>query len=134
MGHNLGTAVLVVAVLFCLLTTVSSGADPENFARRLGLTISNAGGINEIRAQYAGFFLAIAIVCGLSLGAALPRQLSFVVLISIFGGLLFGRLASWVMNGGFTGYSGTIRSLYVIDALGLVLALTALAFDNPRAH
>jgi hypothetical protein len=134
MGHKLGTAVLVVAVLFCLLTTVSSGADPENFARRLGLTISDAGGINEIRAQYAGFFLAIAIVCGLSLGAVLPRQLSFVVLSSIFGGLLFGRLASWVLNGGFTGYSGTIRSLYVIDALGLVLALTALAFDNPRAH
>ena len=134
MGHKLGTAVLAVAVLFCLLTTLSSGGDPEGFARRLGLTISDAGGINEIRAQYAGFFLAIAIVCGLSLGAVLPRQLSFVALSAIFGGLLFGRLVSGFMNGGFSGYSGTIRSLYVIDALGFVLALTALAYDNPRAH
>jgi Domain of unknown function (DUF4345) len=134
MGHKLGTAVLAVAALFCLLTTVSSAVDPETFARRLGLSISDAGGINEIRAQYAGFFLAIAIVCGLSLAAVLRRQLSFVVLSTIFGGLLFGRLVSWMMNGGFGGYSATIRSLYVIDALGLALALTALAYDNPRAH
>jgi predicted lipid-binding transport protein (Tim44 family) len=57
-----------------------------------------------------------------------------VALSAIFGGLLFGRLVSGFMNGGFSGYSGTIRSLYVIDALGFVLALTALAYDNPRAH
>ena len=134
MGHKLGTAVLVVAVLFCLLTTLSSGVDPETFARRLGLSLSNAGGINEIRAQYAGFFLAIAVVCGLSLAAVLPRQVSFVLLSAIFGGLLFGRLVSWGMNRGFSGYSETIRSLYLIDALGLALALTALAYDNPRAQ
>ena len=40
MGHKFGTAVLVVAVLFCLLTTLSSAANPEAFARGLGLSIS----------------------------------------------------------------------------------------------
>jgi hypothetical protein len=133
MGHKFGTAVLVVAVLFCLLTTLSSAANPEAFARGLGLSISNAGGINEIRAQYAAFFLAVAIVCGLSLAAVLPRQMSFVLLSAIFGGLIFGRLVSLGLNGGFGGYSATIRSLYAIDAVGLALALTALLYDKPRA-
>jgi hypothetical protein len=133
MGHKFGTAVLVVAVLFCLLTTLSSAANPEAFAGRLGISLSNAGGINEIRAQYAGFFLATGIVCALSLSVVLPRQVSFVLLSAIFGGLFFGRLVSLVLNGGFSGYSATIRSLYAIDAVGLALALAALVYDQPRA-
>jgi len=131
MGYKFGTAVLIVGVLFCLLTTWSSGARPESFAERLGLQIVNAGGVNEIRAQYAGFFLAVAIICAASLAGLLSRQASFVVLGTVFGGLLAGRLASLAFNGGTAGYGPTILALYAIDAIGLALVVAAFVLDNP---
>jgi hypothetical protein len=126
-----GTAVLVINVLFCLLTVWSSGTAPESFAVRLGLGIVNAGGINEVRAQYSGFFLAVAIVCTASLFGLLSRQTSFIVLSVVFGGLLAGRLVSLALNGGVVGYGPTILALCVIDSIGLALAVASFIFENP---
>lgn len=95
-----------------------------------GLTIANAGGYNEIRSQYAGFFLAAAAVCAIALGGLVPRRAAFIVLAVIFGGLFAGRLASLGLNGGIGGYSPTILALYAIDAVGLALAMTAMAVDR----
>ena len=114
-----GTIVLVIATLFFLYTAWSSGIAPVEFAERLGLTVANAGGYNEIRAQYAGFFFAAALVCVASLAGAMA-----------FGGLLAGRLASAVLDGGMAGYSSTIVALHAIDAGGLALAVAALAFQH----
>src|ERR1700692_4505182 len=74
-----GTSVLAINVLFCLFTAWSSAAEPEGFAAKLGLGIVNAGDLNEVRAQYSGFFLAVAAVCIASLCGMLSRQTSFVV-------------------------------------------------------
>lgn len=103
---------------------------PARFAERLGLAIANTGGYNEIRAQYAGFFLAVAVVCGASLAGVVSRQAAFVVLIVVFGGLIAGRLASLALDGGAAGYGPTIRSLYLIDGIGFTLAIAALAVDR----
>jgi hypothetical protein len=130
MGHTFGAIILAVAALFGLYTAWLSGVAPARFAEQLGLTIANAGGLNEIRAQYAGFFLAIAAVCAVSLIGVLPRQAGFVVLVVVFGGLLGGRLVSLALNGGFAGFGPTIRALYAIDALGLALSVTAMAVDR----
>jgi hypothetical protein len=129
-GHRFGTFILIVAALFCLLTTWSSGAAPAKFAQRLGLAIVNAGGTNEIRAQYAGFFFASAIVCVFALAGALPRQAAFVVLAAIFGGLIAGRVTSFALNGGSAGYPPMIMTLYAIDSIGFAMALAGLAFDR----
>jgi len=51
----------MINILFFLLTTWSSATAPESVAAKLGLGIVNAGGINEVRAQYSGFFLAAAL-------------------------------------------------------------------------
>jgi uncharacterized protein DUF4345 len=131
MGHRLGTFVLIIAVLFCLLTTWTSGTAPAKFAERLGLSVANAGGVNEIRAQYAGFFFAAAVICIASLVGALSRQAAFAVLTTIFGGLIAGRAVSFVLDGGTTGYTPTILALYLIDSIGCVLALAGFAFDKP---
>jgi hypothetical protein len=125
-----GTAVLVINILFFLLTTWSSATAPENFAAKLGLGIVNAGGINEVRAQYSGFFLAAALVCTASLFGLLSRQTSFVVLGAVFGGLFAGRLVSLALDGGVAGYGPTILALYAIDAIGLALAVAAYVLDN----
>src|SRR5207244_13221970 len=108
-----------INVLFCLFTVWSSAIAPESFAARLGLGILNAGGVNEVRAQYSGFFLAVAIVCTASLLGLISRQTSFVVMGAVYGGLLGGRLHSLALNAGVAGYGPTILARYVIDAIGL---------------
>jgi carbon starvation protein CstA len=130
MASKFGTAVLVVALLFCLLTTLSAGIRPDRFADQLGLKIINAGGTNEVYAQYAGFFLAVAMVCLVALSGHAPRSAAFIVLIAVFGGLIAGRVLSLISNGGTAGFTPMIVSLYAIDAIGLALATMALAFDR----
>jgi uncharacterized membrane-anchored protein YitT (DUF2179 family) len=130
MPQIFGTAVLVVNVLFCLFTTWRSVTAPESFAAKLGLGIVNAGGINEVRAQYSGFFLAVALVCTASLFGLLSRQTSSAILGAVFGGLLAGRLVSLALNGGVAGYGPTILALYAIDAIGLALAVASFVLDS----
>jgi hypothetical protein len=130
MGRSFGTIVLVVAGLFSLFTAWSSGTAPAKFAEQLGLSISNFGGVNEVRAQYAGFFFAIALACAGSLAGLIPRQSSFLVLVLVFGGLLAGRLVSLALNGGTAGYSPSILALYAIDFVGLALCLSAMIADR----
>jgi hypothetical protein len=131
MSQAFGTAVLTINVLFCVFTAWSSGIRPEEFASRLGLEIANAGGINEVRAQYSGFFLAVALVCVASLLGWITRQTSFVVVGAVFGGLLAGRVVSVALNGGVSGYTPSIIALYAIDFVGLALAVTSFVLDSP---
>src|SRR5260370_40669393 len=123
MANAFQTSVLTIATLFCLLTTWSSGTAPARFAERLGLAIANSGGYNEIRAQYAGFFLAVPGVCGASLAGVVSRQAAFGVLIVVFGGLVAGRLASFALAGGPAGYGPTIPAPDLVDAARLTRAV-----------
>jgi hypothetical protein len=131
MSTLFGTIVLVINILFCLLTVWTSAADPVGFAARLGLDVVNAGGVNEVRSQYAGFFLAVALVCATSLAGFLPRQAAFVIMAAVFGGLLAGRLGSLALNAGTAGYGPTILALYLIDGVGFALAVASLVLDHP---
>jgi hypothetical protein len=128
-AHGFGALVLVAAAAFCLATAWRSFTAPEQFARQLGMTLSNAGGFNEIRAQYAGFFFAMACVCGAALRGLFARDYAFVVLATLFGGLIGGRLISLAINRGIGGYGPTILALYGVDTAGCGLALAALALD-----
>lgn len=128
------TFVLLLAASFCFFTAASSGIFPRQFASRLGLTISGASGYNEIRAQYAGFFLASAAICIAALLGYVTRRSAYTVLAVLFGGLITGRLGSLAMNGGFEGYTSTIVSLYAIDATGFLLSLAAIVLDRKFAR
>ena len=130
MASKFGTAVLVVTLLFCLLTTLSAAVRPDRFAEQLGLRVVNAGGVNEVYAQYAGFFLAVAIICLLAVLGYAPRGAAYILLAVVFGGLIGGRVVSLIANGGTAGFTPTIVSLYAIDAIGLLMASIALAFDR----
>jgi hypothetical protein len=70
----LGTGYLWASGLFCLFTSWSSFVDPAGFGRRLGLVAGGADGLNEVRAQYGGFFLAVAAVDALVLFNILDRR------------------------------------------------------------
>ena len=109
------------------------GLEKWNLASRVCRTARpepNAGGYNEIRAQYAGFFLAAALLCAFSLAGLVPRQAAFIVLIVIFGGLLAGRVVSLTLDGGIAAYGSTIVALYAIDAIGLALGIAALVLHE----
>jgi hypothetical protein len=130
MRHNFRTFVLIIVALFSLFTAWSSGMAPAKFAQQLGLSVANAGGFNEIRAQYSGFFLAVAVVCIASLADMVARQPALIVVAVVFGGLIGGRLVSLGLNRGVAGYGPTILALYAIDATGFVLAITAMMLEN----
>jgi Domain of unknown function (DUF4345) len=130
MAHLFGSIVLTITALFCLWTAGISGMKPRAFAARLGLTVANPGGENEVRAQYAGFFLAVGAVCAAALTGLVPRQAALIVLAVVFGGLIAGRLVSLALNGGVAGYGPTIRALYAIDATGFAVTLAALIVDK----
>ena len=68
----------------------------------------------------------------LSLAGWIPRNTAFVVNITIFGGLVAGRLVSLFLDGGIRKYGPLIRALFVIDALGF--ALSVVAFTLERSH
>jgi hypothetical protein len=130
MASRFGSIILVVAILFFLLTTLSARVRPERFAEQLGMKVVNAGGTNEVYAQYAGFFLAAAIVCLIALLGQIARAAAYIMLVAIFGGLLAGRVFSLMANGGMAGFTPTIVSLYAIDAIGLLVSATAYALDR----
>jgi|SRR6185312_3429767 hypothetical protein len=135
MRRTVSTVILLILALFFFLTAWTSGTDPAAFAQQLGLAITNPGGYNEIRSQYGGCFLFAAIACFATLGGWVSRRSAFVVATVIFGGLLAGRLVSLWADGGFSEYGGPIRALYIIDPVGLTLAVTAMLLDsrNPDA-
>lgn len=126
MAQLFPTAVLAICGLFFLVTTWSSASAPTQFAGRLGLAIADPGGVNEIRAQYAGFFFAAALVCAAALAGWVSRSTALLVAAVIFGGLIGGRLVSLALDGGVAGYGPIIRALYAIDATGFALAVAAL--------
>lgn len=123
------TGVLALAVIFGLLTAWRSATAPANFIENLGLRIANAGGRNEVMAQYTCFFLAMAALCAAALAGTVARQAALLVLVVVFAGLLGGRLISLALNGGIAGYGRTILALHAIDAMGLALAAGALLLE-----
>lgn len=130
MRESFGTWVLALASFFGVLTAVWAGLRPANFAQSLGLSIANSGGVNEVRAQYAGFFLACAVVCVAALGGMVPRASAFVLLVAVFAGLFSGRLVSLALNRGMSGYPAMIVALYGIDSLGLIASAVALKWSR----
>jgi hypothetical protein len=126
MPNLFASAVLAACALFFLFTAVVSGLTPGRFAASLGLSIADPGGEVEIRAQYAGFFLAAALVCAAGLVGWAPPASALFVAATIFGGLIGGRLVGFLANGGANGLGPTIRALYVIDALGFGLTVWSL--------
>lgn len=132
MSSLLGTVVLAGASLFSLATSWSSFAAPRRFGERLGFAIAGADGLNEVRAQYGGFFLAVAASGGAALAGLIPRQAALIVIGTVFGGLILGRLVSLPFDGGARHYGKTIRALFFIDALGLAATVAAFVAEAAR--
>lgn len=124
------TSFLVISALFSILTGYSGLAAPVRFGQPLGYVLAGVDGRNEVRAQYGGFFLAIAVAVILALAGKVPRQAALILNAVLFGGLIAGRVLSLVIDGGMHEYGRYIQILFLIDAIGFSLSLIALHLNR----
>ena len=125
-----GTLFLSASALLSLITTWASLADPSSFGRRLGLTAEVPDGLNEIRAQYGGFFCAVAIIDALALMGILRRDVAYVLNAAVFSGLFLGRMLSLFLDGRRKRYGSTIGALFFIDGAGTLLSFASLLLER----
>jgi hypothetical protein len=119
-------AVLAVAGLISLAIALRALLAPQALATGLGLDILDLSGMNEVRAQYGGFYLAVAITCLLGAFGFMSRPAALVVLATTFSGILLGRVISAVIDCGIGNYSQIIQTLYLVDLVGVIAAVTML--------
>lgn len=118
--------VLTIGAAFFIFTSVYALAKPVQFALPLGLALPGADGLNEVRAQYGGFFLISGLAVAAALAGQIPRDWGLVVLSVTFGGLICGRVLALIAEKSFARYGATIRALFLIDSCGFLLSIFAL--------
>jgi hypothetical protein len=126
MEMSIGATLLGFSTLLCVGTTLGAFAKPVEFAEYLGLNVANAGGVNEIRSQYAGFFLMVGLAFAAALGGWLPRVAGYFLAFVVFGGLFVGRVSSVLLNRGMKGYPPVVCGLVLIDFVGCAMSAAAL--------
>jgi len=119
--------VLSLFGLFFLYTGMISFQRPGWFAKSLSLEAVGVSGAVEIRAQYGGFFLAAALSQFAPFLGLLSTFSALIVSLTIFGGLIFGRLGAAIAGLNGQKLSPMIKSLFVIDAIGFVGASGCIA-------
>jgi hypothetical protein len=125
--------VLALAGLLSIVIGVRGLLAPEELGVALGYALPGADALNEVRAQYGGLFLTVGTICELAIFRVVPRQAALMLLATVFGGILFGRIFSLLADGGFAVYGRTIQLLYAVDLIGLVAALAALVAERALA-
>ena len=130
MAHPFSTIYLGVTALFFIASGAYALASPLQFAAALDLSTLRNGGVNEVRAQYGGFFVLLGAACALALFGVVGRRFGLGAAAITFGGVIAGRLIGVLLDRSMRGYGSTIRTLFVIDAIGCALAVAALALEG----
>ncbi len=128
------TGVLVTGLLgFAALGGLAFGAvtvlRPAVVAGLLGLVPQAPSGLNEMRAQYGGFFFFCGALAASAVAGWTPAAWTLVLLLVTFGGLTAGRLISLALDLGAGRYNPTIRALYFFDAGMALSAAAALSIE-----
>jgi len=129
MPHLFSTIYLAVVALFFVGSGAYATSQPQRFAAALDLATARAGGLNEVRAQYGGFFTVLGLACGLAAIGTVDRQFGLGVAALTFGGVIAGRLMGLSIDRSLAGYGPTVRTLFLVDAAGCALAIAALRLD-----
>ncbi|MCR9241113.1 MAG: hypothetical protein NXH87_07015 [Rhodobiaceae bacterium] len=119
-------SILVVFGLFFAYTAVASFRTPVSFARGLGLEPNGRSGAIEIRAQYGGFFAAAGIAQFAVFGGVISAPAALFVGLVIFGGLIAGRGAAFLIGDKGEKLLPIISALYWIDGVGCIAAVIGL--------
>lgn len=101
-------------------TTVAVLLWPEQALQKLGLAASGPAGVIAARAEIAGLFLAIALLCGAGLWTR--RRPWVISAAAVLGAVAVTRLVAWIANGGPAG-----DVLFFVTEVGAALSLTFAA-------
>ncbi len=120
--------ILAISALLAAYIAWEGLADTSAFLKAMDVEILGPGGMNEIRAQYGGFFAAVTVVCGLGIVGIIRPSAPLILMAAIYGGVLFGRLVSLGLDGSevFSAYPPLLQRAHVIDFVGLILSILAL--------
>jgi hypothetical protein len=129
MTHLFSTIYLAVTALFFAGSGVFALSRPLSFAAALDLSTLRAGGLNEVRAQYGGFFLVLGVTCALAMVGIVDRRFGLGAAAITLGGVAASRLFGLAIDRGVAGYGLGIRSLVLVDSAGCAMAVAALIFD-----
>jgi Domain of unknown function (DUF4345) len=129
MPHPFSMIYLAVTAIFFAGSGVYALSKPLSFAAALDLSTLRAGGVNEVRAQYGGFFLVLGVTCALAMLGIVDRRFGLGAAAITLGGVAGGRWLGLIVDRGVVGYGAGIRSLFLVDSAGCALAVAALMFD-----
>lgn len=115
--------VLSASALVFLAVAVQGLFLPKRIVDPLGARLETPSFANEIRANYGGMHLGIAIL--LAVGAAMPafRVPALALLFAFTAGLCLGRVVSWIADGAPNTY---LRIFFALEAVGATAAAALL--------
>jgi hypothetical protein len=118
--------VVVLAAFGFAVIAIGMWIAPDEAARRLGLVAVDAAGRATVRADLAGLFAGLAVLCAL---AAWTRQRSWRIAAALLLALVaVGRIVEWLASGGANLNVGALAI-----ELGLAAAVIGTWPENARS-
>ena len=87
---------------------------PGTLSKAADVSAVSATGTTELRAMYGGLQGAIGVLAITAFFDPTLVNPFLVAIITISAGLLLGRIAGLIMDGGFTGYTGLALGLEIV--------------------
>lgn len=91
---------------------------PSMLSEAAGVSAVSATGTTELRAMYGGLQGAIGVLAITAFFSPTLVNPFLVALITISAGLLLGRIAGLIMDGGYTGYTGMALGFEIVLLIG----------------
>lgn len=133
MSHNTPTlyqrTVMFVTAGMALFLGIFAIADPTGFLAAMQMSAEGPAALNEMRAQYGGFFLALGVFLLASAAGRIGTRAGLWAMVVMYGGIFTGRMLHLTVFGGapdFPDYNTTMQVIHLIDGGGFIASLIAL--------
>ena len=91
---------------------------PAMLAEAAGVSAVSSTGTTELRAMYGGLQGAVGVLAITAFFIPTLVNPFLIALITVSAGLLIGRIAGLIMDGGYTGYTGMALGFETVLLLG----------------
>lgn len=122
---------LTVCALAFAAIGINTFIDPLSAMAPLNLDVNTPGALNELRANYGGMQLGMAVLLALGLLKPALRHPALVAQALLVGGLAAGRLVSWSVDGVLPQFNAILLGVEVATAL---LSVVGLCVENKKVE
>ncbi|MEO1554735.1 MAG: DUF4345 family protein [Pseudomonadota bacterium] len=115
-------SVMVVTLLIALWIGLLALSAPEQLLEAMQMASKGPAGLNEVRGQYGGFFLALAVFLGLGIAGQVRPAAVLTVLLVLYGGVFSGRVIHLALDNfsDFPDYPMAMKAIHFVDFAGLI--------------